>query len=224
VTFDLEPGKFYGLVGPSGAGKSTIMSLVQGMYNATEGAVELDGVDMSRAEGAAFRDEIAIVPQDSALFDGTVKFNVGLGARPGHDATQAEIEEACRVANMHEVIMALPEGYDTECGPNGSRLSGGQRQRLAIARALVRKPRLLLLDESTSALDAENEKALQEGLERAARGITVLAITHRIHTVRRADVILVVDGGQIVDQGSHEELMATSESYRSNATHQQLGG
>ncbi|MBE3047646.1 ATP-binding cassette domain-containing protein, partial [Candidatus Bathyarchaeota archaeon] len=149
-------------------------------------------------------------------------FNVGLGARPGHDASQEEIEAACRVANMHEAIIALPEGYDTECGPNGSRLSGGQRQRLAIARALVRKPRLLLLDESTSALDAENERALQEGLEGAAKGVTVLAITHRIHTVRRADVILVVDGGKVVDTGSHDELMVRSESYRANASHQQM--
>lgn len=223
VSIDLEPGKFYGLVGPSGAGKSTIMSLVQGMHTATTGSVTLDGVDPARGEGPSFRDEIAIVPQDSALFDGTVRFNVGLGARPGHEATQAEIEAACRVANMHEAISALPEGYDTECGPNGSRLSGGQRQRLAIARALVRRPRLLLLDESTSALDAENERALQEGLEGAARGVTVLAITHRIHTVRRADVILVVEGGRVVDMGNHEELMVRSESYRANASHQQLG-
>ncbi|SPO05617.1 related to multidrug resistance protein [Cephalotrichum gorgonifer] len=208
VSFDLEPGKFYGLVGPSGAGKSTIMSLVQGMYAATTGSVTLDGVDVGRAGGASsFRDEISIVPQDSALFDGTVAFNLGLGAKPGHEATQEEMEAACKIANMHDVIMALPQGYQTEIGPNGSRLSGGQRQRLAIARALVRKPRLLLLDESTSALDAENEKALQEGLERAAKGVTVLAITHRIHTVRSADVILVVDGGRVVDMGSHEDLM-----------------
>lgn len=222
VSFELEPGKFCGLVGPSGAGKSTIMSLVQGMYNTPSGVVELDGVDIGRLENTTFRDQIAIVPQDPALFDGTIKFNVGLGAKPGQDATQEEIEAACKIANMHDVIMALPQGYDTECGPNGSRLSGGQRQRLAIARALVRKPRLLLLDESTSALDAENEKALQEGLERAARGITVLAITHRIHTVRRADVILVVEGGRIVDRGTHDDLIVRSESYRANALHQQL--
>ncbi|CAI4211638.1 unnamed protein product [Parascedosporium putredinis] len=193
VSFELEPGKFCGLVGPSGAGKSTIMALVQGMFDVPSGSVQLDGAEVSRLDGDSFRDQIALVPQDPALFDGTVRFNVGLGARAGEEATQEEIEAACKIANMHDVIMALPQGYDTECGPNGSRLSGGQRQRLAIARALVRKPRLLLLDESTSALDAENERALQEGLERAAKGITVLAITHRIHTVRRADVILVVE-------------------------------
>ncbi|KAL7921571.1 hypothetical protein ACQKWADRAFT_321380 [Trichoderma austrokoningii] len=182
TSFTIPAGQFCGLVGPSGAGKSTIMSLVQRMYRPTAGSVEIDGVDICAREGVDFRHDIAVVPQDCALFDGTVRFNVGLGAVPGHEATDAEIEEACKLANIHDTIVALPKGYDTECGPNGSRLSGGQRQRLAIARALVRKPRLLLLDESTSALDAESERALQEGLEQAARGITVIAITHRLHT------------------------------------------
>ncbi|KAL7909928.1 hypothetical protein GGI35DRAFT_468953 [Trichoderma velutinum] len=182
MSFTIPAGQFCGLVGPSGAGKSTIMSLVQRMYRPTGGAVEIDGVDICAREGVDFRHDIAVVPQDCALFDGTIKFNVGLGAVPGHEASDSEIEEACKLANIHNTIMSLPKGYQTECGPNGSRLSGGQRQRLAIARALVRKPRLLLLDESTSALDAESEKALQEGLEQAARGITVIAITHRLHT------------------------------------------
>ncbi|PTB61788.1 P-loop containing nucleoside triphosphate hydrolase protein [Trichoderma citrinoviride] len=223
MSFTIPAGQFCGLVGPSGAGKSTIMSLVQRMYRPTSGVVEIDGVDICAREGADFRHDIAVVPQDCALFDGTVKFNVGLGAVPGREATDAEIEEACKLANIHDTIMTLPEGYETECGPNGSRLSGGQRQRLAIARALVRKPRLLLLDESTSALDAESEKALQKGLEQAARGITVIAITHRLHTVRKADVIFVVEGGQVVDKGRHEELVERSESYRINALQQMLG-
>lgn len=162
------------------------------------------------------------MPQDPTLFDGTVRFNVGLGAAPGTEATDAEIEEACRLANIHDTIMALPDGYDSECGASAQRLSGGQRQRLAIARALVRKPRLLLLDESTSALDAASEAALQEGLERASRGTTVLAITHRLHTVQKADVILIVEGGKIVDQGRHTELMERRESYRINAMQQML--
>lgn len=223
MSLTIQPGQFCGLVGPSGAGKSTIMALVQRMYRASSGSVEIDGKDISRLDGTEFRDDMAVVPQDSALFDGSVKFNVGLGARPGQEATDEEIIEACKLANIHETIMGLPDGYDTECGPNGSQLSGGQRQRVAIARALVRKPRLLLLDESTSALDAESEKALQDGLEKAARGITVIAIAHRLHTVRKADVIFVCEGGAVVAKGRHEELMEKSETYRLNAMQQMLG-
>lgn len=222
MSFTIPAGQFVGLVGPSGAGKSTIMSLVQRMYRPTGGVVEIDGVDICARDGTDFRDDIAVVPQDCALFEGTIKFNIGLGARPGQVATDEEMEAACRLANIHDTIISLPNGYDTECGPNGSRLSGGQRQRLAIARALVRQPRLLLLDESTSALDAESERALQEGLERASRGITVIAITHRLHTVRKADVIFVVEGGEVVDKGKHEELVERSESYRINALQQML--
>ncbi|WQF84438.1 Putative Type 1 protein exporter [Colletotrichum destructivum] len=221
VSFTLQPGQFCGLVGPSGAGKSTIMNLVQRLYFPSQGQVLIDGHDIADLP-PSFRDTVAIVPQDPTLFDGSVRFNVGLGSAPDTEATQAEIEEACKLANIHDVIMALPEGYDTECGPSASRLSGGQRQRLAIARALVRKPRLLLLDESTSALDAASEAALQEGLERASRGTTVLAITHRLHTVHKANVILLVEGGQIADSGTHQELMERRESYRINAMQQML--
>ncbi|TEA19682.1 ABC transporter 1 [Colletotrichum sidae] len=221
VSFTLQPGQFCGLVGPSGAGKSTIMNLVQRLYFPSAGSVSIDGHDIADLP-PSFRDTVAIVPQDPTLFDGSVRFNVGLGAAPGSEATQADIEEACRLANIHDVVASLPDGYDTECGPSASRLSGGQRQRLAIARALVRRPRLLLLDESTSALDAASEAALQEGLERASRGTTVLAITHRLHTVQKADVIYLVEGGQIVDSGRHQELMERREGYRINAMQQML--
>ncbi|CAG8981035.1 hypothetical protein HYALB_00008188 [Hymenoscyphus albidus] len=222
INFTIQPGQFIGLVGPSGAGKSTMIGLVQRMYTPTQGSVTIDGVNVLTK---SFRDDIAVVPQDNALFNASIKFNVGLGARPGTEATDAEIEEACKLANIHDTIMSLPKGYETECGPNGSQLSGGQRQRLTIARALVRKPRLLLLDESTSALDAESETALQEGLERAVKemGVTVIAITHRLHTVLKADVIFVVEGGQVVDKGRHQELLGRSESYRDNAMSQMLG-
>ncbi|KAH6848043.1 P-loop containing nucleoside triphosphate hydrolase protein [Chaetomium sp. MPI-CAGE-AT-0009] len=235
VSFTIRPGQFVGLVGPSGAGKSTIMALVQGLYTPTaadnnnnnsgdSGRITLDGIPVTTSGPLPFRDEIALVPQDPALFSGSAAFNVGLGARPGREeATRAEIEEACRLASVHEVLAALPQGYDTELGAGGSRLSGGQRQRVAIARALVRRPRLLLLDEGTSALDAASEAALQRGLDEVARrGTTVLAITHRLHTVRKADVILVVEGGRVVDQGTHGELMERREAYRVNAMQQML--
>lgn len=221
VSFTIQPGQFCGLVGPSGAGKSTIMALVQRLYDATSGSISLDGRDIGPLPNS-FRNNIALVPQDPTLFDGSVRFNIGLGAVPGTVATDEEIEEACRLANIHDTIASLPDGYDTECGSSAQRFSGGQRQRLAIARALVRKPRLLLLDESTSALDAASEAALQEGLERASRGTTVLAITHRLHTVQKADTILIVEGGRIVDAGKHAELMERRESYRINAMQQLL--
>lgn len=228
ISFTLPTNKFCGLVGPSGAGKSTIMSLVQRLYHPTTGSISIDGVDIATYKDAnGFRSSMAIVPQVPALFDGTIRFNVSLGASPGSPPpSDAEIEAACRTANIHDDIISFPDGYDTECGSGtggaGARLSGGQRQRIAIARALVRRPRLLLLDESTSALDAQSEAVLQEGLDRAAQGTTVLAITHRLRTVQRADVILVVEGGRIVDQGTHAELMERRESYRVNAMQQML--
>ncbi|KAK5052577.1 hypothetical protein LTR84_002442 [Exophiala bonariae] len=221
ISFSIQSGEFCGLVGPSGAGKSTILSLLQHSYCASSGTISIDGIDISDRD---FRNETAIVPQDNMLFSGSVRFNVGLGARPGHEATDEEIEHACRLASIHETIMKLPNGYDTDCGPKGNQLSGGQRQRLSIARALVRRPRLLLLDESTSALDAESEHALQEGLTQAARssGTTVIAITHRLHTVMRADVIFMVEGGTMVDSGSHNDLMKRNELYRLNVQQQML--
>ncbi|KAG8167938.1 hypothetical protein KVR01_003627 [Diaporthe batatas] len=228
ISFTLPPNKFCGLVGPSGAGKSTIMSLAQRLYHPTSGTIAIDGADISaHADPNTFRSSIALVPQVPALFDGTIRFNVALGASPGSPTpSDAEIEAACRTANIHDDIVGFPDGYDTEVGSSGggagARLSGGQRQRIAIARALVRRPRLLLLDESTSALDAQSEAVLQEGLDRAAVGTTVLAITHRLRTVQKADVILVIEGGRIVDQGTHAELMERRESYRVNAMQQML--
>ncbi|KAL5453289.1 hypothetical protein PMIN06_005550 [Paraphaeosphaeria minitans] len=220
----IRPGKFYALVGPSGAGKSTILALLERFYVPESGKILLNGLDVSRHRNTSFRDDIAYVPQDNVMFQGTIKFNLSLGARPGHSPTDDEIQEACKLSNIHDAIISLPQGYDTDCGANGNQLSGGQRQRLSIARALVRKPKLLLLDESTSALDAESEKALELGLERAikGRGVTVVAIAHRLRTIAKADVIFLVEGGKVVDQGRHEELVERSESYRVNALHQML--
>ncbi|RJE23317.1 ABC multidrug transporter [Aspergillus sclerotialis] len=220
LNIDIQPGKFCALVGPSGAGKSTVISLIERLYTPQSGSVMVDGIDVTKSQGVTFRDTIALVPQESVLFEGSIEFNIGLGARPGHEATMEEIEEACKLANIHDVIQELPDGYQTLCGPNGSQFSGGQKQRLSIARALVRKPSLLILDESTSALDAESEKLLQDGLEKAARGITVIAIAHRLHTIRKADTIFLIEEGRCVDSGSHEELLDRSESYRSNVMHQ----
>jgi ABC-type multidrug transport system fused ATPase/permease subunit len=225
LDLSVRPGQFAALVGPSGAGKSTIISLIERLYAPSSGSVEINGRDIAYDGDAAFRHEIAYVPQQSVIFNGTVRFNLTLGARPDKKVvTQAELEEACKSANIHETILAMPDGYDSDCGPNGDRLSGGQKQRLAIARALVRKPKLLLLDESTSALDAESERLLQEGLERvAAAGMTVVAIAHRLYTIRKADVIFLVEDGRVVERGTHKELVVRSESYRVNALSQAVG-
>ncbi|KAG6257221.1 hypothetical protein E4U23_007418 [Claviceps purpurea] len=222
LSIHVRPGQFCGLVGPSGAGKSTIISLVERLYLPSSGAILIDGSDITKKTDITFRDELALVPQDGVLFEGSVRFNVSLGARPGTEVSQEDIIQACKLANIHETIMKLPEGYDTECGASGNRFSGGQKQRLAIARALVRKPRLLILDEPTSALDAESEKLLQDGLEIASRGITVLAVAHRLHTIRKADVIYMIEGGKSVDSGTHDELCTRSESYRSNVLSQMI--
>lgn len=225
LSLSIQPGQFCALVGPSGAGKSTVLALLERFYTPISGSISINGFDIARHASTSFRDDIAYVPQDNILFQGTIKFNISLGARPGYNPSDEEVQEACQLANIHETIMELPKGYETECGSNGSQLSGGQRQRLSIARALVRKPKLLLLDESTSALDAESEKALELGLERAVKGhgVTVIAIAHRLRTIARADVIFLVEGGKVVDQGRHEELVQRSESYRVNALHQMLG-
>ena len=220
LNVDIRPGKFCALVGPSGAGKSTIISLVEHLYTPESGSIIIDGVDVTKTSDTSFRDWVSLVPQESAMFEGSIEFNVGLGARPGHDVTIEEIQDACKLANIHDVIMALPEGYQTLCGPSGNQFSGGQKQRLSIARALVRKPKLLILDESTSALDAESEKLLQDGLEKAARGITVIAIAHRLYTIRKADVIFLIDDGVCTDSGSHDQLLERSDSYRANVMHQ----
>ncbi|KAF2136003.1 uncharacterized protein K452DRAFT_322712 [Aplosporella prunicola CBS 121167] len=221
LSIKIEPGQFCALVGPSGAGKSTIISLIERMYVPQTGRILLNGADITASKSVAFRGTVSLVPQESVLFEGSVAFNIALGSRPGHTASQAEIEAACKLANIHDVIAALPEGYSTLCGPSGSQFSGGQKQRLSIARALVRRPGLLILDESTSALDAESERLLQEGLDKVVEaGTTVVAIAHRLHTIRKADCIFLVDGGRCTDRGTHDELLERSESYRANVMHQ----
>lgn len=233
LSLDVPSGSFAALVGPSGAGKSTVVSLLERLYVPSSGAICLDNYDIAQAPEAApgtqspsFRDAVALVPQDTVLFSGTVAFNIGLGARPGHEATRAEVEEAARLACIHDTIAGLPEGYDTPCGPSAGLqfFSGGQKQRLCIARALVRRPKLLLLDESSSALDAESEARWEAALEgiRKEGGVTIVAVAHRLRTIKKADVIFVIEGGKVLDKGGHEELVGRCERYRNDVLHQTL--
>ncbi len=204
VSFTVAPGETVAIVGPSGAGKSTIFNLLLRFYDPRGGSVRLDGVDVASADPNAVRDRVALVPQDTVIFSMSAKDNIRYG-RP--DAGNDEVEAAARAALAHDFIDGTPDGYDTVFGERGIALSGGQRQRLAVARALLKDAPVLLLDEATSALDAESEKLVQQALERLMQGRTTLVIAHRLATVRNADRIVVLDGGKVVAQGSHTELM-----------------
>jgi ATP-binding cassette subfamily B protein len=210
VHLTVEPGQLVALVGPSGAGKSTIASLVPRLYDVTAGAVRVDGHDVRDLTHASLRDAVGVVSQDPHLFHVSVGENLRY-AKP--DASQAELEAACRGAQIHDVVAALPDGYDTVVGERGYRLSGGEKQRLAIARLLLKDPAIMILDEATSHLDAENEVLVQHALDRALAGRTSLVIAHRLSTIRDADLICVIDAGRIVQRGTHDELMAAGGLY-----------
>ena len=217
VSFTVEPGQHVAFVGPSGAGKTTILYLTPRMYEATGGAVMFSGADVRTLDRASIIDEIGIVSQETYLFHATVRENLRY-ARP--DATDDEIEAACRAANIHHVIAGFEAGYDTVVGERGYRLSGGEKQRIAIARVLLKDPPVLLLDEATSALDTVSERIVQEALETASHGRTTLSIAHRLSTVIGADRIHVVDAGRIVESGTHGELLALGGLYASLAAEQ----
>lgn len=210
ITFDIAPGTLTALVGPSGAGKTTITYLLPRLYDPTAGRITIDGHDLRSVTQESLTRQLGIVTQETFLFHDTIRANL-LYARP--DATQAQVEAACKAANIHAMIAALPKGYDTLVGERGYRLSGGEKQRLAIARVILKDPRVLVLDEATSHLDSQSEALIQSALEPLLKGRTSVVIAHRLSTILAADSILVVDKGQIVEQGTHRELLAQQGLY-----------
>jgi subfamily B ATP-binding cassette protein MsbA len=221
VSFEVNPGEMAALVGPTGSGKTTLINLIHRFYDPTEGAIFLDGHDLRSVRLQSLYRQIALVPQETILFGGTISDNIRYGRE---DATEQEIIEASRAANAHEFITALPDGYRTIVGEKGVNLSGGQRQRLAIARAVLKNPRLLILDEATSALDSESERLVQEALDRLMAGRTTIVVAHRLSTIQRADRIFVLNQGRIVEHGNHGSLMARRGLYHYLYTIQEAQG
>jgi len=221
IDLQVRPGEMVALVGRSGAGKTTLTNLVARFYDPTSGSVSLDGMELRTIDVESYRKILGIVEQDVFLFDGTVTDNIGYASR---GATQEQIEAAAKAANAHEFISALDRGYETIIGERGVRLSGGQRQRIAIARALLAEPRILILDEATSNLDSESERLIQQSLVTLMQGRTSFVIAHRLSTIAHANRIVVMDGGRIVQVGTHEELLAEGGAYRQMVEMQSLGG
>lgn len=211
ISFTVEPGETLALVGPTGVGKSTIASLIPRFYDPTSGQIRLDGIDLRKFDLRTLRRNISIVLQDVFLFNGTVLENIMYGA---DHATPEDVERAARIANAHEFIMQMPDGYRTQIGERGVKLSGGQKQRLSIARAVLKDSPLLILDEATSAVDIETEQQIQQALNNLMQGKTAIVIAHRLSTIRHADKIAVLEAGRIVELGNHEELLKNGNVYR----------
>ncbi|KXN72414.1 P-loop containing nucleoside triphosphate hydrolase protein [Conidiobolus coronatus NRRL 28638] len=223
LNLEIKPGQYVALVGPSGCGKSTTIGLVERFYDILSGSVKIDGVDVREYNLPSLRDHIALVGQEPNLYDMTIRENILFGSKSfDNPPTQAQVEQAAKDANIHDFIMSLPQGYDTGLGGKGASLSGGQKQRIAIARALVRNPKILLLDEASSALDAESEAVVQAALDSAAKGRTTISIAHRLSTIQKADRIYVFQDGVILEEGTHDELMNASGLYAEMASQQVL--
>jgi ABC-type transport system involved in Fe-S cluster assembly fused permease/ATPase subunit len=212
LTFEVPAGRTVAIVGPSGAGKSTISRLLFRFYDVTGGRITIDGQDIREVTQASLRNQIGMVPQDTVLFNDTVRYNIRYGR---WDATDAQVEQAAADARIDAFIRSTPKGYDTEVGERGLKLSGGEKQRVAIARTLLKAPPILVLDEATSALDSHTEKEIQDALERMSRNRTALVIAHRLSTIIGADDILVLDKGVIVERGTHRELLLRNGLYAS---------
>jgi ATP-binding cassette subfamily B protein len=212
LSFEVEPGEMIGLVGPSGGGKSTVVNLIARFYDATGGVIRIDGVDIRRLDSGHYRKQIGIVLQEPYLFHGTVLENIRYGTP---DASLDAVIEAARAANAHDFICELPHGYETVVGERGQTLSGGERQRVSIARAILHDPRILILDEATSAVDTATERNIQQALDRLVAGRTVFAIAHRLSTLRKASRLFVIADGKLVEMGTHLELLQQPDgSYR----------
>lgn len=223
VTCSIATGESVALVGPSGAGKSSTIALLERFFDPTSGVITIDGLDMRHMGVRSLRRRIGYVPQEPELFPGSITYNIRLGSTQLQTVTQAQIEEVCQQCGLHDFIMSLPEGYNTECGSaDTSKLSGGQRQRLSIARAMIRNPEILLLDEPTSALDAHSERQVQDALSVASQGRTTITVAHRLASIQHVNKIMVFDQGTIVEQGTHAELIQSEGLYASMAKAQSL--
>lgn len=222
ISFQIRHGERAAFVGKSGAGKSSTVHLIERFFDPTAGQVYLDGRDIRNEPVQTHRARLALVEQEPDLFPGSVKFNIGLGRRPGADISDDDIVNVAKKCELHDFIMSLPEGYNTEVGAHGSKLSGGQRQRLAIARALLRDPEILLLDEATSQLDANTEREIRRTIAAASKGRTTIVIAHRLASVQHADKIFVFDAGRIVEQGRHDELVSEGGIYAGMVAAQEL--
>ena len=211
ISFDVRPGQTVALVGPSGAGKSTVIKLLHRFFDASQGSIRLDEHDIRSLDRKSFLNQIALVPQETLLFGGTVKENILYGKL---DATDQELEDAAKKANAHDFIVDLENGYETIVGEKGAKLSGGERQRIAIARAILKDPKILVLDEATSSLDAETENKIQKAIAYLTKDRTTIVIAHRLSTILNSDNIYVIDQGKVVGEGNHKELLTKSEIYK----------